>query len=80
MDELIGMLVYATVATIPPHYLPADGRCVSVDQYPSLAEVLHNGDDWPYGRCEDHGFRIPDLTPKSLGRHGGDPIPLIRVD
>jgi hypothetical protein len=44
-------------------WLPAEGQCLNKFEYYSLAEVLHEGDYWPYGKC-DEGFRIPDLRSK----------------
>lgn len=57
-------------------YMVADGRCLPIKEYPQLAETLHDGDNWPYGRCNyNSGFRLPDL----LSKNKGSGVPLIRV-
>lgn len=42
-------------------WLPATGQCVKDADYIELASVMHEGDDWPYGRCDATHFRLPDL-------------------
>jgi hypothetical protein len=57
-DRPIAILIHS----IPAHYLPADGRCLDMARYSELANALHDGDNWPWGKCDDgHGFRLPDL-------------------
>lgn len=57
---MLAEIVFA-LASLSPDYLPADGRCLPLKEYPELAEVLHEGDNWPYGRCGNDGFRLPNL-------------------
>ncbi len=56
------ILSVVSLTIIPYNYLPADGRCLPISQYQELAEVIHDGDYWPYGKCiGNDGFKLPDL-------------------
>ena len=68
--SMVGMIVFLAFGTVdvPKDYMWADGRCLAISEYPELARVIHDGDDWPYGRCGDDGFRIPDL--RARGQYG----------
>lgn len=71
----VGALVYSIAPIHSDKWFEADGRCLRDSDYPALADALHEGDNWPYGRCDGEHFRIPDLRPK-LGKTA---IPNIRV-
>lgn len=51
-------------SVIPVNYLPADGRCLNIDKYRELSDSLHENDYWPYGKCDDNNFKLPDLRTK----------------
>lgn len=59
----IGTILLAMANMIAPGFMPAEGQCLKTLEYPELADVLHDGDNWPYGLC-DGGFKIPDLRSK----------------
>lgn len=66
MDHRIGTILFIINLVLPTNFLPADGRCLAITAYPKLAEVLHDGSNWPYGRCMyNYGFKLPDLCDKS---------------
>ncbi len=51
-------------APVPDGFLIADGHCVANADYPELADVLHDGDMWPYGKCDDNHFHLPNTCDK----------------
>lgn len=68
MNKIVGELIF-TLSVATNGYLPADGRCLPIKLYPELSEVLHDGGNWPYGRCNfNSGFRLPDLTSKDKNK------------
>lgn len=64
VGAIIFMLLTASPPPLPLGYLPADGRCLFIGEYPELWNVLHNGSTTPYGMCGPDQFRLPDLTAK----------------
>lgn len=53
-------------------FVPADGRCLLIAEYPALAKLLYNHKvhDFAYGRCAvGRGFRIPNLDSDSGPRY-----------
>lgn len=72
IGELVGTIIFA----LSPQtgYLSADGSCLSDSDYQELSDVLHDGKNWPYGRCDAEHFRLPDLK-----NNADKSIPLIRV-
>lgn len=91
MNELIGIILMG-YAVVPPGFLPADGRCLPIREFPELSETLREGNDWVYGKCNIggfEGFRLPDLTSKDkhqpmcyahqTGTSCSTQIPIIRV-
>lgn len=55
-DIPIGTLKYV----IGGDYQKADGHCLKIKDFPELADVLHDGSRWPYGRCNKDGFKLPN--------------------
>lgn len=59
---MIGQIIFSLALILNPFdYLPADGRCLKINEYQELANILHDGDNWPYGKCNDYEFRLPDF-------------------
>lgn len=59
----VGMVIHYA-GDIEPHnglWKWADGSCVEDARYPALSRAIHDGDNWPYGRCDETHFRLPDL-------------------
>lgn len=42
-------------------WLDADGSCVADAEFRALSEALHDGNNWPFGRCDSEHFRLPNL-------------------
>lgn len=74
---IIGTVIFSLGS--PQHgWKKADGSCLKDSNHPQLSSILHDGDHWPYGRCDATRFRLPDLRGKAAGRSTG--TALIRVD
>ena len=64
MNEIATIVYVLASAAMYDGYHLADGSCLADKDYPELAKVLHDGENWPYGRCDRYHFRLPDLTAK----------------
>lgn len=63
---IIGTLIATASLSLPLNFFPSDGRCLAIAEYPKLASVLHDGDNWPYGRCMyNYGFKLPNTCDKN---------------
>lgn len=64
-NQIIGeIILFVLGATIPQNHMIADGRCLDIREYSELADAIHDGDNWPYGKCEENKFKLPDLRSK----------------
>ena len=63
-NNIVGTIIYVAVSMIIPNYIIANGACLADKDYVELANILHNGDNWPYGRCDAEHFKLPNTCDK----------------
>ena len=64
---MLGAIILFTGMIIPPEYMEAKGQCLNRDNFYELSELLHDGDYWPYGRCNNEiDFKLPDLRSNKI--------------
>lgn len=64
MDNIVGSIIYMATSAVIPNYMVADGTCLADKDYPELARVIHEGNNWPYGRCDSEHFKLPNFCGK----------------
>jgi hypothetical protein len=80
MNGILTGTIYFALVGLPQGFLPADGRCLENNLYPQLAEIMQGEQkDWPYGRCDQFTFKLPNLSCKPDNPSRICPTPLIKV-
>jgi Phage Tail Collar Domain len=68
----VGTILIMLATANVPGWQPAEGQCLASSEFPELAEVLHDGKNWPYGKCLG-GFKVPDLRTENTPTSDGKP-------